>query len=221
MKKIDMTTYKKRNQYNWFIKYQNPCYGFNVDIDVTELVRLSKERHQSFFPYMLYAEMMAINSIDEMRMRVVGGEPVIYEQINPTFTVMGDDGVYLNCGFEMKKDFKSFYIECKRIIEEAKHLGNGDELDRYPICSRSDVVFATSVPVIDYVSMSHPLPVSNQESLSITRSCFDKYHLKEDGRYHVTLNINVSHVFVDGFPLSACFNEVRRLCLDTKTFDFE
>ena len=150
MKLIDMKTYPKRNQYNWFIQYQNPAYGFDVDIDCTEVVK-----EQSFFPHFLYRIMLAINSIPELKMRVVDGKPYSYDVIHPTFTVMTKQGVYQNCGFEMKENFPLFYQTCRALIDEVKELEVNDELDRFPICKTPNVVFLTSIPTLDDTSSSH------------------------------------------------------------------
>lgn len=209
---IDMTTYPKRNQYKWFMNYPSSAYGFDVDMDVTEIVRMSKERKESFFPYFFYAIMKGINSVKELRMRVVDGKPYLYSTINPTFTVMTVEGVYQNCGFEMVDDFSLFYKTCKENINVVKNLPTTDELDRYPICQTPNVVFGTCIPVLNYTAMTHPLPTGNQESLSIPRVCFGKYHQVQNESYHVTLNITVSHVFVDGYPLAACFDRIQKEC---------
>lgn len=208
---IDMKTYKKRNQYLWFRNYAQSCYGFDVDIDVTEFVHYCKGRKESFFPYFFYAVLQGVNAVEEMRMRIVDGKPYLYDRIHPTFTVMTKEGVYQNCGFELPDTFGEFYDETRRIIEEVKNLPVSEELDRFPICETPNVVFATCIPVLSFAGMTHPLPIGNQESLSIPRICWGKYHESDDGRYHVMLNITVSHVFVDGFPLSRCFQIIQEM----------
>ena len=180
MKEIDMKTYPKRNQYEWFKTYQNPAYGFDVYIDVTAVVNEAKEKKESFFPHFLYRILKGINAIDEMRMRIVDGKPYLFDTINPTFTVMTKEGVYQNCGFEMIEDFPSFYKKAREVIDEVKNLPVSDELDRFPICKTPNVVFLTCVPILNYQAMTHPLPLGDQESLSIPRCCCGKYHQLED-----------------------------------------
>lgn len=38
------------SQYAWFRTFSNPCYGMNIKVDVSEVVRISKERGTSFLP---------------------------------------------------------------------------------------------------------------------------------------------------------------------------
>lgn len=108
------------SQYAWFRTFANPCYGMNVKVDVSEVVRISKERGTSFFANTLYLVTKALNSVPEMRMREVGDEIRLYDVINPTFTVMTDSGRFANAGFKMIDDYQGFYNETRRIIEEKK-----------------------------------------------------------------------------------------------------
>ena len=48
-KVIKLEELKKRKQYDWFKTFANPCYGFDVKMDVSEVVKYSKETNTSFF----------------------------------------------------------------------------------------------------------------------------------------------------------------------------
>lgn len=206
---IDMKTYRKRNQYEWFHTFPDPTYGFDVDIDVTNVVHLAKKKGISFFESFLYFILMAVNEVPEMRMREVQGHVYLYDTIHPTFTVMGNDGIYQNAGCELSKDFDGFCAAVRKTIEEAKKLPSNEELDRYPMCKEPNVIYATSIPVLSIKGVRHPTPAGNYDSLSVPRSLFDRYRKTADGRYHCTLNITVSHTLVDGFPLAECFRKIQ------------
>ncbi len=212
---IDRTKYKKRNLFDWFVQYGESEYGFDVDRDVTEIVNLSKERKQSFFEYFFFAVRKGVNSVKERRRRLVSNKAYLYDVIHPTRTVRGEEGVYQNSGFERKDDFSSFQKECRKTIEEAKHRPINGDLNRFPICNEPNVVYATCIPMLNFKGMTHPTPTGNQEALSVPRICWGKYYLGLDKRYHVTLNITVSHLFVDGYPLAACFGNIQKF-LDNK-----
>mgnify|MGYP002706027160 FL=1 len=71
------------SQYDWFRKFSNPCYGMNVKVDVTEVVKTSKESGTSFFANALFLLTTALNSVPEMRMREVKNGIRLYDVINP------------------------------------------------------------------------------------------------------------------------------------------
>jgi len=215
---INLATYSKRNQYRWFSTFSDPTYGFDVDMDVDRLVRLAKERKDSFFPYFLYLVTKGVNAIPEMRLRVVKGQLYRYDTIHPTWTVMTDSGVYLNVGMEMIEDFPSFYKAVKTLDDKSKTVIPSDALDNYVVGDGFNVIYATCIPFLKILAVKHPTPANNPESSSVPRILWDQYRLEGNGHYHLTLNITVSHALVDGFPLGRCFQEIQRYLDDPKLF---
>ena len=205
-KVIDLDNFKKRKQYNWFKTFSNPCYGLNVKMDVTEVVKYSKETKTSFFINVLYLITIGLNSVEEMRLREVDGEIRLYDTINPTFTVMTNSGVYENTGFEMVDDYKTFYATAKQVVEHTKNQDFIKETFNDSLLYND--YYMTCLPWISIESMTHPLCDKNYESASCPRICWDKY-VEVDNKYLMTLNITVSHCFVDGYPLSLAFKNIQ------------
>lgn len=206
-KVIKIESIKKINQYKWFRQFSNPCYGFNVKMDVTRLVQYTKENHQSFFINTLFLLTSALNQIEEMRMREVDGEIRLYDVINPTFIVMTSIGVFENTGFEMINDYKVFYKKASSIIESVKKQTSVKET--YNDSKLYNDFYITCIPWLSIESMTHPLIDNDYASLSCPRICWDKYR-KENDKIVMTLNITVNHCFVDGYPLSKAFELVQK-----------
>lgn len=203
---INLENFKKRKQYIWFKTFSNPCYGLNVKMEVTEVLKYSKKTNTSFFINILYLITTGLNSIEEMRLREVNGEIRLYDTINPTFTVMTKSGVYENAGFEMVNDYHKFYLTAKQIIDKIKDQETVK--DSYNDSLLYNDYYMTCLPWISIESMTHPLCDGNYESSSCPRICWDKY-VETNGRYFMTLNITVSHCFVDGYPLSCAFKNIQ------------
>lgn len=210
-KEIDLKTYKKRNQFYYFSKFPDPTYGLDVDIDVTKLVEFKSKNKISFFPCFIYLLTKAINSVYEMHLREENGKVFYYSFIEPTWTVMGKDDVYINVGTPFKENFNTFYNDVIELNEKAKNLDPNDEINTSSLCSKNNVVFASCLPILSVKSFRHPTPSGNHDNLSITRALWDKYHQEKDGTYHITLNITVSHTLVDGFPLARVFQKMQEL----------
>jgi chloramphenicol O-acetyltransferase type A len=210
---IDLTTYPKRNQYTWFSTFPDPSYGFDVDIDVEAVVALAKKRGDSFFPYFFYLVMKGVHSVPELHLREEKGHIYRYENLAPTWTVMSEAGIYNNIGCEMEWNFNTFYTRVHELTEKAKKAIPNGQLNLDPLIERPDVVYATCIPQLEIVAMRHPTPSGDHDNLSIPRICWDKFRKKEDGHYHLILNITVSHTLVDGFPLAQCFNQIKADCL--------
>ena len=197
---------KKRKQYDWFKTFSNPCYGFDVKMDVTKVVEYSKKTNTSFFINILYLIAIGLSSVEEMRIREVNGEIRLYDKINPTFTVMTNLGIYENAGFEMIDNYQDFYKKAKEVIEEVK---NQDFIkDTYNDSNLFNDYYMTCIPWLSIEGMTHPLCDNNYESSSVPRICWDKYRL-ENNKYIMLLNITVSHCFVDGYPLTVAFKNIQ------------
>ena len=197
---------KNQSQYRWFKTFANPCYGLNVKMDVSEVVKYSKETKTSFFVNILYLITTALNSIEEFKIREVKDEIRIYDTINPTFTVMTDVGIYENAGFKMVEDYKSFYRIAKEIIEKVKKQTSFKQT--YNDSMLFDDYYMTCLPWISIEAMTHPLCENNNESLTVPRLCWDKYRI-ENGKHVMLLNITVSHCYIDGYTLSKGFAKIQ------------
>ena len=205
-KVINLENFKKRKQYNWFRTFSNPCYGINVKMDITEVVKYTKETKTSFFINILYLITIGLNSVEEMRLREVNGEIRLYDTINPTFTVMTKSGVYENTGFDMIDDYKTFYATAKQVVD---HIKNQDFIkETFNDSLLYNDYYMTCLPWLSIDGMTHPLCDNNYESLSCPRVCWDKY-VEVDNKYLMTLNITVNHCFVDGYPLSLAFKNIQ------------
>lgn len=208
MKNIDLNNYNRKKSYEWFKSFSNSTYGMNVRIDVTKLVKYVKENDQSFFIDLLYIVLKGLNSVEEMRMRLVDDEPVIYDDINPAFTVMTSIGTFDNVRFENILKYDEFYKVASQKIENAKNQVKINDQEYNPNNCYNEY-YITCVPWIDFTEVSHPIP-DDKASQCVPRICWGKY-FESDGKYQMTLNITVSHIFVDGYPLSKVFNNIQEL----------
>ena len=108
-----------------------------------------------------------------------------------------------NCFF--KDNYKEFYEMTKERIDKAKYQ---DKLNNesYNSTASYNEYYITCLPWTDFISMTHPIP-EDKSSQTVPRVCW--------GKYEISLNITVSHVFVDGYHLSKVFNNVQELLNDT------
>jgi len=211
MKEININNWERYNTYTWFKGFSNSTYGVNVLLDVTKLVKHSKENNQSFFINALYIILKGLNSVDEMRMRLIDDKPYIFDDINPAFTVMTKAGTFENVRFKNINNYKKFYDKAKTIIEEVKNKEKIEKCDYNPT-NLYDEYYITCTPWLNFVSLTHPIP-DDKSSQCVPRICWGKF-IENNGKYQMMLNITVSHIFVDGYPLSNTFNKIQELLND-------
>lgn len=207
-KEIDVESWNRRVTYEWFRSFSNPCYGVTVDMDVTELVAFAKEKGRSFFSCMAWIVTEGLNEIDELRMRMLDGRPIVYDRIRASYTVMTDAGVFVNCRHPMGDTMAQFCAVSRETIDRLKHGAAAMPEDGYNPENTWDEIYLTCVPWLTVSGMSHPIP-DDPGSQSVPRVCFDRWR-EENGRKKIHLNLTVSHVFVDGYPLSRAFEAIQK-----------
>ena len=205
MKKIDVEKMDRRKTYEWFKTFKNPTYGVNVNLDVTKLVKYTKETNSSFFINFLFILVKSLNDIPEMKQRFVDKEPVEYDVCNPGITVLTKNDTFENVRFSYVDNYHEFYNIAKENIDKAK---NEDILtsDSYNLENTYNEYYITSVPWINFTGVTHPIP-EDVNSLSVPRICFGKFVLNNE-KYEMPFNITVSHVFVDGLHISKLLKKI-------------
>ena len=206
MREVNLLNWNRAKTYEWFKSFSNSTYSMNVKMDVTKLVKHTKENKESFFIDLLYIVLKGLNSVDEMRMRLVNNKPVIFDDINPAFTVMTKTGTFENVRHINHSEFKKFYKISFENIEKAKEQLEIKKNDYNPENCYNEY-YITCVPWVNFTEFNHPIP-DDIASQCIPRICWGKY-VEKDGKYELTLNITVSHIFVDGFPLATTFNKIQ------------
>ncbi len=180
----------------------------NVKMDITTLIKNIKKNKESFFIDFLYIVLKGLNSVDEMRMRLVDNMPVIYDDINPAFTVMTNANTFENVRFNNCTNFKKFYQIASKHIEKAKKQKRINKENYNPENCYNEY-YITCVPWVDFTQVTHPIP-NDISSQCVPRICWGKYTYQNE-KYELTLNITVSHIFVDGYPLAQTFNKLQEL----------
>jgi len=208
-KEIDINSWIRKEQYKYFSTFANPCYGFDVEMDINDIYKYTKETNTSFFINFLFLLSIGLNMQEELRLRILDGRVVLFDEINPSYTIMKNDGNFDNGGHKMTYDYQEFYDNCKNVLETHK-AGLAPKKEKYNDSKLFDDFYITCIPWIKYESMTHPMPDNDPSNQSVPRICWGKYYQK-DGRMKVLLNITVSHVLCDGFPLSQAFIKIQNV----------
>ncbi len=208
MREIDTVNWERNKTYEWFKSFSNSTYSMNVRMDVSKLVRHCKNNKESFFIDLLFIVLKGLNSIEEMRMRLVDGKVILYDDINPAFTVMTQVNSFENVRFNNIHNYSTFYDVASNYIESAKKQDSIKKEDYNPENCFNEY-YITCTPWVDFVQVTHPIP-DDKSSQSIPRICWGKY-VEEDGLYKMMMNVTVSHMFVDGFHLSEVFRAIQEL----------
>ena len=206
MKIIDINNWKGKKHYLWFKKYPAHYYSVTSKIDITKFITYIKTNNLPFFISLIYLVTKALNQIEEFRLREVNNEVVLYDVIHPAYTVMTDSGVYDNCDNNYFDNYQDFKVAAEKAINKAK-IGVREDTS-YNDYSRLDQFYISSLPWIDFTSVTQPMP--DDATITVPRIVWGKYHQVDD-KVMLTISIQVSHMLVDGYPLSCGFIKIQEL----------
>ena len=215
MKIIDINTWGRKSQYENFIKYTNPTFSLTTRLDVTDLVTYCKSKDKSFFSCFLYILSKSVNSVPEMRTRIVDGKPVSYDVVNPSYVVIRPDEVIVTCMTEYGEDFTSFYNRSRQDIALKKSSVSEGPFESH---DRSDVIYISCIPWMDLVSVINPYNFNNVEQSSIPRITWGKFTKNGFGRYEMGFDISVHHALIDGYQVTKVVAEMSKMLNDVNTY---
>lgn len=203
MKIIDIDNWKGKEHYLWFKEYAHPYYNLTKRVDISKFYRYVKKEGLPFFVSLMYLVVKALNEIEEFRLRIVDEKVILYDKISPAFTMMTENGIYDNCEVE----FDDFPIYLKNVLVniQAVKAGKINNPKSYDEQNRQDQIYITSIPWIDFTSVTHPMTDNRNDS--IPRIAWGKYQFEED-KVMISLGIQVHHAVVDGYPLAQGFLKI-------------
>ena len=124
-KVIDKETYYRKGVYRHFTEDCKCSTSMTARIDVTELVRYSKDTGTKFYLNFLYLLSNALNSRDDYKMDYLykTDELICYDVIHPCHYVFHEDTeTCTTVHSEYCEDYKTFYGNALRDLENAKFL---------------------------------------------------------------------------------------------------
>ena len=207
---INYDSWERRENFEFFKKYLNPCYSVTCDVECTQAFLNSKKNGSSFFLKYLYSILRAVNEISELRYRLEEDNIiVIYDKVSAiTPIAIGSNGKFHSVNIPYKESYFEFCKVAEAIISNipentspyaAEKSVNDNKHKRY------DMILVAANPGLAFTSMT-----CTQSSIQGSKKPLinvGKASLKE-GKYYIPVFINVHHGFCDGFHLTKFYNLV-------------
>lgn len=200
-KVIDRETYYRKGVFRHFSEDCKCSTSMTARIDVTDLVRYSKETGTKFYINFLYILSRVLNSRDDYRMGYLWqtDELICYDVINPIQYIFHEDTetctpVYTN----YDEDYGRFYAGALRDIEEAKKTREyGLDMENHP-----NWFDASYISWLSYDSLHIELPDGYLFFAPIVN--WGKYR-EEGGRLVMPVSVRMNHAIADGYLIANVF----------------
>ncbi len=202
--KLNIETWNRKEHFLFFKQMEEPFFGITVTVDCTKAYEKSKELGVSFFSYYLHKTLVAVNSVENFRYRIIDDEVFIYDRIDVSSTIMREDNTF---GFSLIEYSPDLDIFAKNTVKEISRIQNTSGLFTREFNDPNLIHFST-IPWMNFTSVSHARGFTYPDSCP--KISFGKM-MEENGKKTMAMSIHVHHGLVDGFHVGQFYTFFQEL----------
>jgi chloramphenicol O-acetyltransferase type A len=201
--KLDLETWIRKDHFNFFNTFEEPFFGICVPLDCTFAHQSAKKAGVSFFLYYLHKAIVAANKIEPFRYRIEGSEVMVFDEVHPSATINRPNGTF---GFSYIPYHESFDEFVKDATVEIDRVKNSSGLR--PAGSGENVIHFSSLPWLNFTSLSHARNFSYQDSCP--KISFGMM-TESNGKLNMQVSIHAHHALMDGYHVAEFVNLFQEL----------
>ncbi len=203
-KHLDVTTWPRRDLFEFFRDYTNPYFNVCTSLDVTRLLEGLRARPETSIALTYqYFALRAANETEPFRYRLNDGKVFVHDVIHGATIVLLPNESFNFAYFDYQEDFEKFIVGADRVAREAQ---------------RSDAIFSPSpsealihfsvLPWISFTSFAHARNRGRADS--VPKIAFGKF-TKESERTLLPISVEVHHALMDGLHVGRFLNRLQEL----------
>ncbi len=211
-KYLDVTSWSRRDLFEFFIDYSNPHFNICTQLDITNLLAYVKERAGLKISSALhYFSLRIANEVEPFRYRLKEDKKIlVYDVIHGGTTVLMPNESFAYAYFDYDRDFYRFVEGMSKAVDEVR-TGDG----RLRPTQRDDVIYHTSLPWISFTSFAHARTKSRGDS--IPRIAFGKF-TREPDRVTLPFSVEVHHALMDGLHVGRYLGQLEEALANPEDF---
>ncbi len=188
---LDLTTWARREIFEFFINFDKPYFNVSTQLDITELLRLVRQRERANVSLAYhYFALRAANEVEPFRYRLRDGKVIVHDVINGGTTVMLPNETFTLAYFEYDDSFDKFMAGATTAVHAAV---NSD--GKFRPNTRDDMIHFTTLPWVAFTSFSHARNWGREDS--VPKIAFGKF-TQTNGRTVLPFSVEVHHALMDG-----------------------
>ena len=205
-KVIDRETYYRNGVFRHFSEDCKCSVSMTARVDVTDLVRRSRDTGTKFYLNFLYLLTKTLNSREDYRMAWLWqtNELICYDVIHPIQYVFHEDTETCTPVYTTyREDYAAFYADALRDLERAKETREyGLDAANHP-----NWFDASYLPWLSYDSLNIELPDGYLYLAPIVN--WGRYR-EENGRLVMPVSLRLNHAVADGYLIAKAFRLLRQ-----------
>ena len=207
VKEIDLSTWDRKEHYEFFSRSDMPFYNTNFNLNVTGLREYVKANELSLNNTIIYITVAAMLSIRNFLYRIEDGKVVEYNRIDPLFAcIKNNEELFRLITIEYKNDLRDFDESAKKAIHESSQY-----FDLHLLANRRNFVYISALPWIPFTGIDHTMSLNKDDS--IPRVSWGKYYYENEQTF-LPYNIQVNHRLIDGIHVGKFYNNLNVVIKD-------
>jgi chloramphenicol O-acetyltransferase type A len=202
---LDLSSWPRRDQFEFFRKFDKPYFNLCTRVSVTELVRAHRA-YPDVSPSLAchYFALRVANEIEPFRYRLRGDQVLVYDVINGGTTVLLPNEAFTLAYFDYNEDFAKFMQGAKAALDEVR-AGDGAFRPKHDDDAR---IHFTILPWVSFTSFSHARNWGREDS--VPKIAFGKF-TKENDQTFLPISVEVHHALADGLHVGRYLNRFEEL----------
>lgn len=201
--KLNLETWNRKEHFLFFKQMEEPFFGITTTIDCTKAYQKSKELGISFFAYYLHKTMVAVNSIEPFRYRIIEDEIYIFDKIDASATILREDKTF---GFSLIEYDNNVSVFSEIVQKEIARIQTTSGLFTREFSE--NLIHFSALPWVNFTSFSHARSFTWLDSCP--KISFGKM-MEENGKKTMSMSVHVHHGLIDGIVVGEfleCFENL-------------
>lgn len=192
---------------NPFINFQSARYAMSARINVEKLWNWCHANDKSFFVMSLGCLMNAVNSVPQLKRRIIDGKVIEYDYLDGVSPIMDEDNdIYREMRVKVPQDFNDI-IEWHDYVRDLISNILSESEDGF-ICEMEErdltnIANFSCIPWIDFDMLTNCTVDGSAIQPLITWG-------KVNENYEMSVSITVSHIFVNGRELAYFYENAQK-----------
>lgn len=192
---------------NPFINILSARYSMSARINVEKLWNWCHENDKSFFIMSLGCLMNAVNSIPELKRRIIDGKAVEYDHLDGVSPIMNEGNeVYKEMRVKTPQEFDDILSWHDYVRDMSSGILSGEKKEFFIEMEKRDLINIANfscIPWVDFDMITNCVVDGNAIQPLITWG-----KVSED--FEMSVSITVSHIFVNGRELAYFYENAQK-----------
>lgn len=192
---------------NPFINFQSARYSMSARVNVEKLWNWCHENGKSFFIMSLGCLMNAVNSVDELKRRIIDNKAVEFDYLDGVTPIMNEDeGIYCEMRVQTPQEFDSIIQWHDYVKDLSADILSGNiesffiEMEKRDL---TNIANFSCIPWVDFDMITNCTVEGKAIQPLITWG-------KVNENFEMSVSITVSHIFVNGRELGYFYENAQR-----------